>query len=456
MKLKSKVFIFLLVAVVLAPSVRAEGFNKDYIISDDQMTDYESMGMFDIIDFIKDKGGSLYGSKFMDLDGREKSASALIYNASQTYKINPKVLLVTLQKEQSLVENPNPSQYNYDWATGWAVCDGCNLSDPKVSKYKGFASQIDGAAGGYDWYIDQFTAKKNTWLIWPDKATTIDGETVVPANMATAALYNYTPHMHGNENFYNLWNEWFSLAYPDGSLLHAEGESDIWVIQGGYRKTFKSLSVLQSRYDYSNVMTVPKGEIEKYLIGPEIKFSNYSLLRTPNGAVYLLVDDEKRWITSMEVFRTLGFNIQEVEEVEASDLTDYTKGEDITLENAYPTGGLLRDNVSGAIYWVKDGEKRLITDWSVININFKGYVATNVTGGELEKYTTGSSVKIKDGTLIKSPAKSSVYVISEGKRRPIESGKTFIEMGYKWENIKVVPQHVVNLHPEGELVVISF
>ena len=444
-------FVFLFPAVV-----GAQSFDSSYIISDADMVDYESMGMFDIIQFIKGKGGTLYTTKFEDIDGKIKSAPALIYDNSRLYKVNPKVLLVTLQKEQSLIDNPNPTQKNYDWATGWAVCDGCSLTDPKVAKYKGFARQMDGAAGGYRWYMDQFSSGENGWLIWPKKTTTIDGSTVVPGNKATAALYNYTPHFHGNENFYTLWNKWFALDYPDGSLLHAEGEPDVWVIQDGARRTFRSLAVLQSRYEYENVMTVSKNEIDKYPEGPEIRFANYSLLRVSSGAVYLLVDDEKRHIASMEVFMTLGFNFEEVDDASQEDLADYNLGEPITMASAYPTGGLLQNNQTGGVYWVKDGKKAAIIDRSIMGINYPNFGISPVAPDELQNYPNNLPVKIKDGTLIKSDESSAVYVISGGMRRAIISAEAFEKMGYRWGNILTVPGKVVELHGLGEGVEMAF
>ena len=458
--MKNKI-IFLLLFSLIAYSlqltaVSAQEFDPNYIISDADMVDYESMSMFDIVQFIRSKGGTLYTAKFEDIDGKMKSAPALIYNNSRLYKVNPRVLLVTLQKEQSLVDNPSPTQKNYDWATGWAVCDGCSLSDPKVLKYKGFARQIDGAAGGYGWYMDQFSSGQNGWLIWPKKTTTIDGTVVTPANSATAALYNYTPHLHGNKNFHTLWNKWFAFEYPDGSLLHAEGETDVWVIEDGVRRTFKSLAVLQSRYNYNNVMTVSKNDIDKYPVGSEIKFSNYSLLRAPSGAIYLLVDDEKRHITSMEVFRTLGFNIEEVDEASLEDLSDYNNGTAITMESAYPTGALVQNNQTGGVYWVKDGVKQAIIDRAIMKINYSNFQIFSVAPDELQKYSNGLPAKIKDGTLVKSDELSAVYVISDGMRRPIVSPETFSGMGYSWDNVRTVPQKVVDLHTLGEEVEVTY
>jgi hypothetical protein len=45
--------------------------------------------------------------------------------------------------------------------------------------------------------------------VYYDGYTTIDGVSTSIADGATAALYWYTPHFSGNQNFYNLFSSWF-------------------------------------------------------------------------------------------------------------------------------------------------------------------------------------------------------------------------------------------------------
>src|SRR3989339_219697 len=84
-------------------------FNPNHIISDAEMTDYACMNLEEIDNFLKNKTGILNNYEILEPStSLNLKASQIIYNAAQNYKINPKVLLVLLQKEQSLVENPNP------------------------------------------------------------------------------------------------------------------------------------------------------------------------------------------------------------------------------------------------------------------------------------------------------------------------------------------------------------
>ncbi|HNV97034.1 MAG TPA: hypothetical protein PKL13_01825 [bacterium] len=183
-------------------------FNKNNIISDFQMFDYNSMTQAQIQQFLQGKNSYLANYSTEDFEGIPKSASQIIYEAAQRYKVNPKYILVTLQKEQSLIQWEGvPPQKRLDWACGYAVCDSCSMSDPKIQKYKGFGKQIDNTAGAMRFYYDSVAAYG--FIKKSGVNTIIDGENLIFANQATANLYTYTPHIRGNYTFWRVWQRYF-------------------------------------------------------------------------------------------------------------------------------------------------------------------------------------------------------------------------------------------------------
>src|SRR3989339_973639 len=143
--------------LTLIPSVvgAVSAFDPHYIISDYDMRNNSSWSVNDVQKFLESKGSYLSSYTDIDIvDQKPKFASGIIYDAASRYNINPKVLLVTLQKEQSLITDKDPDNIQLDWATGYAVCDSCSINDPKVIKHKGFATQIDDTAFTFDWYLD--------------------------------------------------------------------------------------------------------------------------------------------------------------------------------------------------------------------------------------------------------------------------------------------------------------
>lgn len=159
--------------------------------------------------------------------GGEKSAAQIIKDVGQACGINPKVLLVLLQKEQSLVTDDWPWQTQYKNATGY----GCPDTAPCDASYSGFFNQVYNAARQFKKYqrdsgLFSYRANRNNYIQY-NPNTSCGGSNVYIENQATASLYNYTPYQpntaalnnlygtgdncssYGNRNFWRLYNDWF-------------------------------------------------------------------------------------------------------------------------------------------------------------------------------------------------------------------------------------------------------
>ena len=229
-------------------SAHLDGFDPGNIMSDFVMGNKSTMTEAQINNFLHSKNpcnkayddevkywqgqGYIYGisgnrvlcmadDKF---DG--ESAAHIIWQAAQDYSINPQVLIVLLEKEQSLVTDPWPNHRQYASATGFDCPDtgGC---DPRGAGFKNqvrkaaalFREVLDGGWSNYPAYTTQF--------IYYNPNTGCGGTNIYIQNRATSALYRYTPYQpnaaalaagkgtgdscssYGNRNFYNLFTEWF-------------------------------------------------------------------------------------------------------------------------------------------------------------------------------------------------------------------------------------------------------
>lgn len=170
----------------------------------------------------------------------------------------------------------------------------------------------------------------------------------------------------------------------------------------------------------------------------------------PDGKVYLLVNDELLHITSEEVFRTIGFNWDEVEEASEQDVAGYRYGDELTIQSVYPTGALVQNRETGGVFFVASGIKHPIFAKELMVANFPGKVLTQASGGELDKYITGDPVAFRDGELVQARDDNKIYVISNGYRRWIKTETAFANLGYQWNNVIITSQTVLNLHPLGE------
>lgn len=206
--------------------------------------------------------------------GDYTSAGEVIATAAGIYGINPQVLIVTLEKEQGLVRGQNNfagycnngNSHKYAAAAGYGCPDsGSSQGYSNVNIYRrhgvtntsvsstcvntsakvGFSQQVIRAAwllkfgqqrskGNLNWAViggswdnsddlrscyggpmtqgNRRTCPNGT-TVYYDGFKTIDNTAVYMTNGATAALYWYTPHFHGNQNFSSLFNEWFGATY---------------------------------------------------------------------------------------------------------------------------------------------------------------------------------------------------------------------------------------------------
>lgn len=428
------IIILFLLTPILRPvfaSAQAD-FNPHFIISDPELQDFQNWTRSDIQKFLDDKGSYLRQLIVEDASGTMRMAADIIFDAAKQYQINPKFLLVTLQKEQSLVTDDAPTQKQLDWATGFAVCDSCSLDDPKVTKHKGFGKQIDGAAGIMRWYYDN---EDKTFVKKKDTPIRIDGEDVIPGSWATAFLYTYTPHLHGNKNFWRIWNAWFGQVYPNGTLLTIPESGEYWLIQVGVRRKFKNKTALVTRIDPKTALPAGETDLANYPLGAEISFPNYSLLRSPSRT-YLLDYDTLRPFASDEVVAKLGYNPQELIDVEETDLTGYPIGAAIIASTTAPRGVIFQITDAAAYYLLKEGTLYPILDKAVVDANFKNLRLEKHQLKDLAKYIViDEPIAFSDGTLLRGRDSSIVYIIDRGLKRPIADDDTFIALGYKRSNV---------------------
>ncbi len=454
--MRVRISFFLLALLVLMPllPLRAQvtataAIDLENLISDSELADYNSMLQTDIKNFLSERG-SFLKSYFVDTGADHPiSATELIYRAAQDHRINPRFLLALLEKEQSLVSSGSPSQRALDFATGYGCFTGENCQD----RWKGFHKQINSAAAQFRYYIDNIGEYKYQ----PGKSFTVcdeDGSncrSITPQNVSTAALYVYTPHPHGNTLFRKIWNKFFARSlHPDGTLLKAKGETTIYLIQDGKARAFASKAAFASRYGTESlVIEVQKSDIDGFSKGDPIQLVANSLVRDSGGTIYLITATSKRRIASPEVFKTLGFNPEEVDDIPSEQLIDIPDGKEITLNDAYPKGALVQNTQTGGIYFVESGVKYPLWARELLKINYPKLKIFAAGPSELDQYQEGQPVGFKDGVLVKVAATPDVYVISDGNKVRITNEKTFTTLGYKWSNIVTVSDKILALHPDG-------
>lgn len=436
-----------------APAV----FNPHAILNDE---DLFSLGDWDaerIQQFLVSKKSALARFTLPDIDGQLRRPADILWRVAGSYTVNPKYLLVLLQKEQSLVEHPNPSQKQLDWATGYAVCDACSMNDPRLQEFRGFANQLEYAAKQHRerYLVQLYTRGMTIGGHAPGKTVLISGVPVTPVNNATAMLYSYTPHLHGNRMLWTIWQRWFAQPFAEGTILRERETGTLYLLKQGQKRPL-SVSVAASLVpDLARLPTASAVDLASYPEGKAVPFPNYSLVVLPTGTRYLLSGSTKRRIVSTSAFRRLGFQEDELLEASDEDLAEYTDGPDLTASSKYPTGILARDT-RGDYWYVEDTVRQKILHPSLLTLYFRGRPARTLSATELHRLTVGAPYPLRDGELVRSTTHPAVYVMSNGNKRPIPSEELFFALGYAWNNVLMLPESLLEQYPTGEPLVPSW
>ncbi len=231
-----------------------ESFNPANIMSDGTFTNRNSMSVNQIQNFLESKGSTCLAN-FTSLSlndangdglgdepygkgiGEQVSAATLIWQAAQLYRINPQVILATLQKEQGLVTRTDCPSWRYNTALGY----GCPDSQPCDSAAYGFTRQIDYGVWHFRGFFDDTypvppTVPGNKFIAYNPNGS-CGGTTLNIQNRATAALYSYTPYQpnaaalaaapgqivncgsYGNLNFWRYFTAWFGSTQYEPPII---------------------------------------------------------------------------------------------------------------------------------------------------------------------------------------------------------------------------------------------
>ena len=277
-----------LIGALTLPAAHASAFDAGRIIDDGVFTDASSMNPSQIQQFLNSKvpvcdtngtqisefgggtraqwGQANYGQStftcLKDYVENSRSSAQIIYDASQQFGISPKVLLILLQKEQSLVTDTWPLNIQYRSATGY----GCPDTAACDSQYYGLTNQVTWAARMFraiindspTWYTP-YNLGNNFIRYSPDSSC--GGSTVNITNRATQALYNYTPYQpnagaiaagwgqapcgaYGNRNFYLYYTNWFGSTTTTPSYGYTIISRDIYS-DAGYTNKISSAPTVE-------------------------------------------------------------------------------------------------------------------------------------------------------------------------------------------------------------------
>jgi len=179
---------------------------------------------------------------------------------------------------------------------------------------------------------------------------------------------------------------------------------------------------------------------------------NYSFFYPTSWLVRVIPETENREVmitTNTNEF----FTITVADNLEKLSLSEwYKKQSTITEENLQET---LINGISTffgpdklTLYLAHD-DKVYVFSYKIVvekEANFKTTFKTMINSWQFFEKKQARS----DGSLIKYPDETTVYLIENGKKRPLKSNEIFEASGFQWEDVIEIP--VDEVYPDGEMI----
>lgn len=516
-------------------------FDKNYLIDDKLFTDTDSMSAAEIQSFLESKGSLLAnwkddvtmrrpGDNCVVHHATGMTAAQIIYEASKGWRaqvynsngcaiqgaywdqpaysnyklptVSPKVILSTLQKEQSLItadgtysknsdayKNPtccSSNQYKLAYAMGYGVPDSGSIN----KKYLGFYNQVNWAAWQFRFNFERSTGNtswdgvgnityggpmiKGSYKRCASCATQsfdgyypIDGSSLYMGNRSTASLYYYTPHTypgyHGNYNFVNFYEDWFgpvhaTYNFPDGMLIKGDKSPTVFLTKDGKRVSISMAEKFDSyNYSWSKVKTFPQSAVNNFPKGSSLPFAEGTIIKGTSATTYVVdhtpAGVRKSPFTKMSTFKSLGYTDGDIVRVANSELPP-SSGSSISNASRHPDGSLVKFPGSSTVYYIEAGKKRPLT--TSLHLSSNGWTTADISAGTTgdKNLPKGPVMTVREGTLVKSASSPTVYMVDsteEGwaRLRPFTRYENFAKFKLSVDNIKIVSDAYIRSTPRN-------
>lgn len=360
--------------------------------------------------------------------GGQLTAAQIIADVGTACGINPQVILVTLEKEWSLVSSTAPTSSAYQTAMGYGCPDtaACN------TLYYGFANQVYSAAHQFEVYRAKptsfnYRAGQSSYIAYSTQAS-CGGSTVLIQNSATAALYNYTPYQpnaaalanlygqgdscssYGNRNFWRIFTDWFGSTLAGTNLVRTESNSTVYLLAGTNKYPVPSLSELDALSPLGPLGYVSDAFLSTFATQ---QFAG-RVVRGGDGSMYWIDSGYKLPFGSCSLVADYGGSCSS---------SGYVQLTDAQLAS-YVTGPLMTSMFglsSGQRFWVSGGVKHQVLDDAALSA--AGLSSSmNVLGPTaLDTVPYGSPV-VDDGVFaqVSGSLPASFVLISGGKRFEVD------------------------------------
>jgi len=235
------------------------------------------------------------------------------------------------------------------------------------------------------------------------------------------------------------------LPPKDGTVIKQEGDTGIYLVEGGKIKLFSEFTFKQRKVPAKAVVSVPVGELASYEKNGFVPPVDGTLVKGQNNPVIYSIENGFRRPFTAEIFKNRGLSFRNVntlsdDEVTALPLGAYATPKDRTFFAA---------ERNSQIYIFKEGTKHSISSYVAKQ---RGISADYFFGqAVIGEWFDGIPTPPKDGTLVKGDANGTIFLVSGGQLRGL-TATAFKNRKYSLKKVVILPQAEVDAYAKGEVI----
>ncbi len=118
------------------------------------------------------------------------------------------------------------------------------------------------------------------------------------------------------------------------------------------------------------------------------------------------------------------------------------------LLGAWPDDTFIREDGSPTVYRLRDQRLQHVSSEPAFLSHAHWMEIARVPPGTVAAYGGSSTMGVREGSLIIG-SRPTVWLLSDGRKRPFLSEPDFVGMGYRWEALRRLPDHDISAIPDG-------
>lgn len=198
-----------------------------------------------------------------------------------------------------------------------------------------------------------------------------------------------------------VYLEGSALIYPDGALLRAKDEATIYLIKDGQKHEFVSAqSFLRLGYKWANVIAIDSFEVALCPTGGIVFYADKTLIRAEGDSrVFLIEKGQVRQFLTAEIFLGWKHSWSKILIVIEAELARYAQGKPVS----YPDGWLVRPGNENNVYLISAGQPQHIDGATFKKRGYKWSKVLVVEPQEFNILYRGASIPVSVPSSTPSP-----------------------------------------------------